>query len=69
MVKRVVYALAGCGAGMLIAWLSFGPRWAGFGGAGAAIAVWLGERSGRLKTADELNRPFSLFPDGAPRNG
>jgi hypothetical protein len=66
MGKRVVVALAGCGIGMLIAWLALGPRWVSFGGVGAPIAFWLGERRGRLKPAHELKRPISLFPDGVP---
>lgn len=66
MGKRVLYALAGWGIGTLIAWLAFGTRAMTFGGVGAGIAVWLGERSGRLKPAHQLNRPISLFPNGVP---
>jgi len=28
----------------------------------APLVVWLGERTGKVKTVDELNRPQTLFP-------
>lgn len=70
MGKRVMYGLVGYGIGTAIVWVAHGGRHFGnaanIGIVGGSVAIWLGERSGRLKPLEEVNRPISLFPDGVP---
>lgn len=68
MSKRVIYAVAGCLVGSLIGLAVPGNRYFGsfLAIAGAGFAVWLGERTGRLRPVDELHKPISLFPEGVP---
>lgn len=66
--ERSIYALVGwaCGMalGLLLYWawwpneflLTFPPL------AGMILALWRGEATNKIPSADELNRPITLFP-------
>ena len=73
MAKRLGYALVGCGVFAILGWLlrlalhrhsTMGL--ADFGAAGGGVAVWIGERMGRLQPLEQLRRPITLFPEGVP---
>jgi hypothetical protein len=69
MGKRAVYLLAGYGVGSLIAlalWLFTGklkvlPLFV-LGNTLGALFTWWAERSGKVKSIEEINRPLTLFP-------
>jgi hypothetical protein len=72
MAKRLSYALVGCGlfaiVGCLIQ-LSLHRQVVGlsdFAGAGGGLALWIGERTGRVQSMEQLHRPITLFPEGVP---
>jgi hypothetical protein len=74
MVRRLLYLVLGYGVG----WLPFLVWWAFTGkfqyGAALCLGIacsnlflYAGERSGKLKSIGELNRPLTLFPRDLPR--
>lgn len=74
MGKRLLYMLAG----YAVAWLPFLVWWAFTGKFKFTAALWfgiscsnlflyIGQRTGRLKPIEELNRPLTLFPRDLPR--
>lgn len=73
MGKRLLYSLVGFGFFAFVGWAirvalhrhSFDPIWH-LALAGSGIAVWMGERAGKLETLEKLRRPVTLFPDGVP---
>jgi hypothetical protein len=66
--ERAIYGVMGWVCGMALglllyfAWkpseflLTFTPL------AGMVLAIWYGESTGRIPTAEEANRPITLFP-------
>jgi hypothetical protein len=72
--ERAIYAVMGWVFGMALglflyfAWrpsdflLTFPPL------AGMVLALWYGESTGRIATADEANQPITLFPKDSSRN-
>lgn len=71
MGRRIVYSLVGYGVGTGVTWLvqaalHYPHNLLVAGLAGGPLAVWVGERTGRLKPIQEELRPTTLFPDGIP---
>lgn len=72
MAKRLSYALVGCGLSVILAWLlqlALDRHVQGlfdFAMGGGGVAIWIGERTRRLQTMEQLHRPITLFPEGVP---
>ncbi len=74
MGKRFAYFLLSFGAGMipgLAAWALTGrfsaPLALGLGTACSSLGLLFCERTGRVKSIEEINRPLTLFPRDLPR--